>query len=107
MNFEQAFKDTFYLTPDQQHAVRETAPLPNHPVAREFFLLWLYWLHCHRLTLEIFSCVVSKLPVNPMRTARGLYKPNIATKVTPTATNIVMRLIKRLLSVPQPPLGCS
>jgi DNA-directed RNA polymerase specialized sigma24 family protein len=51
MNFEQAFKDTFYLTLDQQHAIRETAPLPDHPVAREFFLLWLYWLHFHRLTL--------------------------------------------------------
>jgi hypothetical protein len=54
MDFEQAFKDTFYVTPDQQHAVRETAPLPDHPVAREFFLLWLYWLHFHRLTLGFF-----------------------------------------------------
>jgi len=51
MNFEQAFKDTFYLTSDHQPAIRETAPLPDHPVAREFFLLCLYWLHFHRLTL--------------------------------------------------------
>ena len=54
MNFEQAFNDTFYLTLDKQHAIRETAPLPDHPVACEFFLLWLYWLHFHKLTLGFF-----------------------------------------------------
>ena len=54
VNFEQAFKDTFYLTSDHQPAIRETAPLPDHPLAREFFLLWLYWLHFHRLTLGCF-----------------------------------------------------
>jgi hypothetical protein len=54
VDFEQAFKDTFYLTPDQRHAIRETAVLPSHPVACELFLLWLYWLHFHRLTLGFF-----------------------------------------------------
>src|SRR5215213_10131104 len=39
-DFEQAFEDTFYLTGDQQYAIRETATLPDHPVVREFFLLW-------------------------------------------------------------------
>ncbi len=54
IDFERAFEETFYLTPDQQHAIRETAPLPDHPTAREFFLLWLYWLHFHKITLGYF-----------------------------------------------------
>ena len=54
VNFEQAFEDTFYMTSDERYAVRETATMPDHPVAREFFLLWLYWLHFYRLTLSFF-----------------------------------------------------
>ncbi len=54
VGFEQAFEDTFYVTSDKRYAVRENATLPDHPVAREFFLLWLYWLHFHRLTLGFF-----------------------------------------------------
>ncbi len=54
VDFEQAFKATFYATSDGHYAVRQTATLPDHPVAREFFLLWLYWLHFHRLTLGFF-----------------------------------------------------
>jgi hypothetical protein len=54
ISFEEAFKDTFYLTRDQQYAIKEEAHLPDHPVGREFFLLWLYWLHFHRLTLDFF-----------------------------------------------------
>ncbi len=54
VDFEQAFEDTFYMTSDEQYAVKETSALPEHPVAREFFLLWLYWLHFYRLTLDFF-----------------------------------------------------
>ena len=54
VDFERAFEDTFYTTSDERCAIRETATLPDHPVAREFFLLWLYWLHFHRLTLGFF-----------------------------------------------------
>ena len=53
MDFEQAFEATFYLS-DQRYTIRENASLPDHPVAREFFLLWLYWLHFYGLTLGFF-----------------------------------------------------
>ena len=54
IDFEQAFEDTFYPTSNQHLSLRDAATLPDHPVAREFFLLWLYWLHFYRLTLGFF-----------------------------------------------------
>lgn len=54
LDFEQAYEDTFYPVSDQQLVIRENAPLPDDPIRREFFLLWLYWLHFHRITLSRF-----------------------------------------------------
>jgi len=54
IGFEQAFKDTFYLTSDQQYAIKGDAPLPDHLDRREVFLLCLYWLHFHKITLSFF-----------------------------------------------------
>lgn len=54
-DFEEAFNRVFYLTAERQCSLREDAALPDNPVLQEFFLLWLYWLHFYRITLNFFE----------------------------------------------------
>jgi hypothetical protein len=53
-DFEDAFRRVFDLTPEGQQALREDAQLPENPLAQEFFLIWLYWLHFYKVTMDYF-----------------------------------------------------
>jgi DNA-binding CsgD family transcriptional regulator len=53
-DFEDALKRVFYLTPEGTQALRADAELPENPVAQEFFLIWLYWLHFYKITMFFF-----------------------------------------------------